>query len=208
MHKMGPQGSKHHIFDDHFYSKNARKLRFHVLLYFNARKHISSFYLKWIEFTKIVNKFQFNSGPRGPTIGTKFTISCEFGPLPVKWWCHMFSNMKWKEYMEYELFGIFRVKVVAKNILFGFLGTQRQPVFSMWCLLKKQMWKKIYVNEKSFCLINWVFPLVGSGDPFHAVKLQKYFMHTRVKSSWKYCLSNSCVSTEWFLQLMFTKGRT
>ena len=41
----------------------------------------------------------------------------------------MFSNMKWKEYMEYELFGIFRVKVVAKNILFGFLGTQRQSVF-------------------------------------------------------------------------------
>ena len=43
---------------------------------------------------EIVNLFQFSSGPQGPTIGTKFTISCEFGPLQVKWWCHMFSNMK------------------------------------------------------------------------------------------------------------------
>ena len=32
MHKMGPQGPKHNIFGDHFYSKNARKLRFHVFL--------------------------------------------------------------------------------------------------------------------------------------------------------------------------------
>ena len=33
---------------------------------------------------EIVNLFQFSLGPRGPTIGTKFTISCEFGPLQVK----------------------------------------------------------------------------------------------------------------------------
>ena len=39
MHKMGPQGPKHYIFADQFYSKNARKLRFHVFLHFNARKH-------------------------------------------------------------------------------------------------------------------------------------------------------------------------
>ena len=82
---MGPQRPKNYIFGDHFYSKNARKLRFHVFLHFNARKYmISSFYLKWIEFTEIVNLFQFNSAPREPTIGTKFTISYEFGPLQVK----------------------------------------------------------------------------------------------------------------------------
>ena len=53
MHKMGPPGSKNCIFGDHFYSKKARKLRFHLSLHFNTRKHmISSFYLKWIEFTK------------------------------------------------------------------------------------------------------------------------------------------------------------
>ena len=51
LHKMGPQGPKHYIFGDHFYSKNARKLKFHVFLHFNSRKHmISSFYLKWTEF--------------------------------------------------------------------------------------------------------------------------------------------------------------
>ena len=43
---------------------------------------------------EFVNLFQFSSGPRGRTIGTKFTISCEFSPLQVKWWCHVFSNMK------------------------------------------------------------------------------------------------------------------
>ena len=36
-----------------FTQKNPRKLKFHVFFHFNARKHmISSFYLKWIEFTR------------------------------------------------------------------------------------------------------------------------------------------------------------
>ena len=43
---------------------------------------------------EIVDLFQFSSGPRGPAIGRKFTIPCEFGPLQAKWWCFMFSNMK------------------------------------------------------------------------------------------------------------------
>ena len=60
MHKIGPLGSKHFIFGNHFYWKNARKLRFYVFLHFNARKHlISSFYLK----------------------RTKFTRNCEFVPI-------------------------------------------------------------------------------------------------------------------------------
>ena len=41
------------IFGDYIYLKKARKRRFHVLLHFNARKHmIPPFYLKWIEFTR------------------------------------------------------------------------------------------------------------------------------------------------------------
>ena len=51
MYKMDPCAPKHFVFGDHFYSKNVRKLRFHVLLHFNARKHIL-FYLKWTEFTR------------------------------------------------------------------------------------------------------------------------------------------------------------
>ena len=43
----------------------------------------------------------------------------------------MFSNMKLEEYMESELLGIFRVKVVAKNALIGYLVTQRQAVFAV-----------------------------------------------------------------------------
>ena len=60
MHKVGPGGPKHYIFGDKFYSKNARKLRFHVFLHFNARKHmISPFCLKC----------------------TKFARNCEFAPI-------------------------------------------------------------------------------------------------------------------------------
>ena len=87
---------------------------------------------------EIVNLFQFSSGPSGPTSRIAFTISCEFGPLQVKWWYHMFSNVNKKEYMQSELSDIFRVKVVAKNILLGSLATQRQAVFAMWCLFLKK----------------------------------------------------------------------
>ena len=51
--KWVPADPSTHIFGDQFYSKNARKLKFHVFLHFNAREHmILSFYLKWIEFTR------------------------------------------------------------------------------------------------------------------------------------------------------------
>ena len=50
---LDPQGPKQYIFGDHFYSKNAKKLRFHVFLLFHARKHMtSSFYLKWTKFAR------------------------------------------------------------------------------------------------------------------------------------------------------------
>ena len=66
MYKMGPWGSKHYIFGDHFYSKNTRKLRFHVFLQFDARKHmISSFYLKRLEFTKNCEFVQISFGSPG-----------------------------------------------------------------------------------------------------------------------------------------------
>ena len=60
---------------------------------------------------------QFSLVPPGPIFGMKFTISCEFGPLRVKWWYHMFSSIKIEEYMESELSGIFQVKLFTKNIL-------------------------------------------------------------------------------------------
>ena len=80
MHTMDPQGPKYYIFGDHFCSKNARKLKFHVFLHFNTRKHtISSFYLKWTEFKR--DFYQFSSGPRELTIETKLIISSKFSPL-------------------------------------------------------------------------------------------------------------------------------
>ena len=49
---LGPQWLERYIFGDQFYVKNTRKLRFHAFPLFHARKHvISSFYLKWTEFT-------------------------------------------------------------------------------------------------------------------------------------------------------------
>ena len=53
MLKTGPQGPKHYVFGDHFYSTIARKIRFYVFLHFSARKYtISSFYLKWTKFPR------------------------------------------------------------------------------------------------------------------------------------------------------------
>ena len=40
--------------------------------------------------------------------------------------------------MEFELSGIFLVKVVAKNIVLVTLGTQRQAVLAVWCLFLKK----------------------------------------------------------------------
>ena len=84
---LGPQGPKRYIFGYHIYSKNARKLRFHVFLLFDARKYmISTFYLKWTEFTRNCEFFPI-MGSRGPELNwNKFTISYsyEFGPLQVK----------------------------------------------------------------------------------------------------------------------------
>ena len=89
--KMDPWGPKHYIFGNHFSSKNARKLRFlysSILLL----RTIWYFHFTWSgpNSQETVNLFQFSSGPWGPTIGTKLTISCEFGLLQVKWWCHVF----------------------------------------------------------------------------------------------------------------------
>ena len=65
----GPWGPKHYIFGDRFYFENARKLRFHVVLLFHARKHvISSFYLKWTEFTRYC---EFCSNCESPWTRTK-----------------------------------------------------------------------------------------------------------------------------------------
>ena len=121
---LGPQGPKQYIFGDHFYSKNAKKLRFHVFLLFDVRKHMkSSFYLKWTEFTRNC-EFYSNFGSPGTQLNwNKFTVSCEFDPLQVKWWCHMFSSIKMEEYLELELSGICWLKMVAKNIVLGSPGT-------------------------------------------------------------------------------------
>ena len=40
--------------------------------------------------------------------------------------------------MEFEPPGIFRVKVVAKNMVLGSLGTQRQAVLAVRCLSLKK----------------------------------------------------------------------
>ena len=63
-------------------------------------------------------------GPWGPELNwSKFTISCEFGPLQVKWQYHIFPSIKMEEYMEPELSRIVWVKMVSKNILLGSPGT-------------------------------------------------------------------------------------
>ena len=102
-------------------------------LYF-WRPVFNTFIGSWPNSREIVNLFRFKLGPWETTIGTKFTISCEFGPVHVKWWCHVFSNMKKEGYMKSELSGIYRVKAVTKNILLGSLETLCQAVLALSCL--------------------------------------------------------------------------
>ena len=112
---------------------------------------------------------------------------------------HMFPSMKKEEYMVSEFSGIFQVKVVTKNIVFGSLGTQHKAALqydvSFWrnmqifwtkllqlsAFLVKQYTRFIYVERMSFCLVNWEFPFPR--EPFHAGKLQRYFMHMGIKES-------------------------
>ena len=75
------------------------------------------FYLKWTEFTRN-REFCFNF----VLIGTKFTVSFEFGLHRLKSQHHVFSSMKIEEYMESEVSGIFWVKIFAKNVVLWFLG--------------------------------------------------------------------------------------
>ena len=76
MCEISPRRPKYNIFGNLFYSGNDRKLTFHASLHFHARNIILS------EVDQIHKKFrilfQISSSSRGPTIGTKFTISCKF----------------------------------------------------------------------------------------------------------------------------------
>ena len=137
--------------------------------------------------------FQFSSVSWGPTIGTKFTIACENGPLQVKWWCHMFSSMKKKKCMESELSDIFRVDWSPKIYCLGpwrpnaklFLQCDisfwrniqifRIKVLHLSVFLVKQYTSLIYVKQKSFCLVNWAYSFVGPRGPISCSKIAKIF---------------------------------
>ena len=93
--------------------------------------------------------------------------------------------------MKSELLDIFRVKVVAKNILLG----SRRPNEKLFlqcdvslCRNKQIFWTKLLhlsvfqfkqytslvsVKKKSFCLINWAFP--GPCGPISCSKVAKIF---------------------------------
>ena len=101
--------------------KKCRKLTFHVFLPFYVKKHMtSSLYLKW---TKLRKNFIPIVGPQGSELNwNKFTISCAFGPLQVKWWYYMFCSIKMEEYMGPKPSGIFcnypntsNLKTLLKN---------------------------------------------------------------------------------------------
>ena len=70
--------------------------------------------IRYLNFTEkdLIHKklwivLQFSSGPQGPIIRTKFTISRKFEQLQVKLCYHVFPSMKVERYMESELSGIF-----------------------------------------------------------------------------------------------------
>ena len=79
---MGPPGPKHYIFGNQFYSRmqeSIDSMYFFILMLEN----IWYYQFTWSgpSSPEIVNLFQFSSVSWRPTIGTKFPISSEFGPL-------------------------------------------------------------------------------------------------------------------------------
>ena len=111
---VGSPGTKQYIFGDYFYLNNARKLRFYVFILFHVRKHYDIIILPQVDW---IHKWVPIVGPWGPELNwNKFTISCEFGPLQEKWWCHTFSSIKIEEYMEPQHSAIFWAKMVVKYI--------------------------------------------------------------------------------------------
>ena len=76
MQDTGPQGPKHRIFDDQFYLKNGRKLRFHVFLQLE-----NIWYYNFIWYAPnaqgILDIITFFWGSLGIHDLEKFTISCE-----------------------------------------------------------------------------------------------------------------------------------
>ena len=92
---------------------------------FFVLENISHHHFTWIRPNswEIVN-FVPIEGPSVPDLyWNKFIISYEFGPLQVKWWHQMFFSVKMEQYMEPELSGLFWVKMVARYIVVGSLGT-------------------------------------------------------------------------------------
>ena len=55
----------------------------------------------------------------------------------------MFYSMKMEECMEFELSGIFWIKLVAKYIVVGSLGTQHQAAIAVWYLFLKKHRNKV-----------------------------------------------------------------
>ena len=119
---LGPQGLKRYMFGGYFYSKNTKKLKFHVFLLLHVRTYmISWFYLKCTEFIRIY-EFCFNCGSSKTWIKLErihnfLWIWSTLGKMMISYVFYVFINME--EYMEPELFGIFWVEMVAKNIVLG-----------------------------------------------------------------------------------------
>ena len=95
-----PVGPKYYIFGDQFYSKNARKLRFHVFLNCQDRKHVISWiYLRRTEFARNFD-YCFNYG--SPWTQTKLEQSSQFLANYVHFrqnYGIMFSSIKMEEWI-------------------------------------------------------------------------------------------------------------
>ena len=115
---VGSPGTQALYFGGYFYSKNARKLRFHLLLHFHARKHmIPSFYLKWTKFTRNCDFFSSCGSPRTQTKLEqiqKFLVNLVHFRQNGDIIC--FLALKWRNTLNLSFLAFFWVKLVAENI--------------------------------------------------------------------------------------------
>ena len=95
-------------------------------------ENIRHYHFTWngLNSQESVNFLRFSSGPWGPTIGAKFTISREFSPFQAKWWYLTFSSLKKEEYIESKLSGFFLSKSCRQKYSALILGDPASSCFS------------------------------------------------------------------------------
>ena len=120
----------------------------------------SDYILKWL------HQECFSSGPWGPTIGIKFTISCEWRNEGIHgiWPFWHFPSKSGRQNYTAWVPGDPTPSCFC-NVISLFEKTYKFLKSNCYTFLVKQYTSLIYVKQKSFYLINWAYSFVFPRGP-------------------------------------------